>query len=367
MDQSVETNPKPLRWKLFNLIYVFFYFPEWFWRTPTAIDIGALVIALCVFVPLHFWAFERSGREVMAPMFAMEGIALALSPFSGYHGVFHIYACVQAGFMRPGKLAVRWIIGLTIFYAAFTFLSTNDGWQWFNSAFALVFGVVTGISCISAAEGYERMRILKRSQHVERQHARLAERERIAHDLHDVLGHTLTMVALKSEVASKLVERDPQRAREEIQAVAEAARAALADIRETVYDMSVTTLDTELALAKHALADAGITLTVTGELPELDARQSKALGLSVREATTNIVRHARATHASVTINRAGDALEVSISDDGQAQTDTIEEGSGLSGLRRRVREVGGEASVRVDNGLCISIRLPVNEAPLGAT
>ncbi|MEN7342675.1 MAG: sensor histidine kinase [Pseudomonadota bacterium] len=358
MNDEPQDKARPLRWKLFNLIYVLFYFPEWLWRPPGAADIAAFVIGFAIFLPIYLRSFETGGDHGLKSMFAMETIALALSPFSGLHGVFHIYACVQAGFLRPGKLAVKWILGLTVFYAAFTLLSTSDYQDWINAAFALVFGVISGIGIISSAEAYEHARIRERAQSVERQHARLAERERIAHDLHDVLGHTLTMVALKSEVAAKLIQKDPERAREEIDAVTTAARSALAEIRETVYGMTITTLDAELDLARHALADAGITLTVAGSIPDLDAKQSKALGLGVREATTNIVRHANASRAEITFSNENQQIHVTISDDGRAAADKVREGAGLTGLRRRIRELGGETEIGGERGMSISIMLP---------
>ena len=349
---------RPLRWKLFNMIYLMFYFPEWLWRSPGVADIAAIAIGLAVFVPIYMRAFETGGEDGLKSMFAMEAIALALSPFSGLHGVFHIYACVQAGFLRPGKVAVKWIVGLTLFYAAFTLVTTSDFQDWFNAIFAVVFGVISGIGIISSAEAYENAKIRERAQSVERQHARLAERERIAHDLHDVLGHTLTMVALKSEVAAKLIDKDPSRAREEIDAVTKAARSALAEIRETVYGMTITTLEAELDLARQALADAGITLTVAGNLPDLDTKQSKALGLGVREATTNIVRHANASRAEITFDASDHEIHVTISDDGRAAADKVREGAGLTGLRRRIRELGGRTEIGGEHGMSISIMLP---------
>ncbi|MFK8053787.1 MAG: sensor histidine kinase [Woeseiaceae bacterium] len=357
---SQKTNP--LRWKFFNLVYLSFYFPEWMWRPPTLIDVVAIVVALALFIPLFFYAYESSGPKAYVPILAFEGIALALSPFSGLQGVFHIYACVQAGFQRPAKHALVGISALTLFYLGFIALTNPTPQDWINMAFALVFGLISGIGCMSAAESIEREQVRERSQRLERQHARLAERERIAHDLHDVLGHTLTMVALKSEVAGKLIEQDPERAREEIMAVTIAARDALRDIRETVYGMTVTTLDGELALAERALSDAGIRLDIVGDLPDLDARQSKALGMSVREATTNIVRHANATKASITITTLNEEIQVEITDNGNGTDDSIVEGAGMTGLRERIREIGGYTEIAMDRGMNIQIRLPADAA-----
>ena len=93
---------------------------------------------------------------------------------------------------------------------------------------------------------------------LEQQRATLAERERIAHDLHDLLGHTLTMVAVKSELAAKLIDKNPKQAQQEITDVSDAARDALKEIRAAVYDMTVTTVEAEIELARQALDAAGV-------------------------------------------------------------------------------------------------------------
>lgn len=364
MSELSQPSTRPVRWMLFNLVYLLFYFPEWLWRAPGVADLIAISVALAVFLPLYWLGFDGDDPPRVGTLLGMEAIALALSPFSGLQGVFHIYACVQAGFLRPGRRAVVWIAGLTLFYAAFIVLVGPDRQDWINAGFALFFGVITGVGCISSAESMEREQLARRSETLARQHATLAERERIASDLHDVLGHTLTMVALKSEVAEKLVNSDPERAREEIRTVGDAARRALKDIRATVYDMTFTTVENELALAGRALSAANVALQIEGQAPTLDARQSKALGLTIREATTNIVRHSRASEASIRIDDSGDRIQLTIADNGIESA--ADEGHGLQGLRHRIQALGGRVSFGRKGADRVRVLLPLTAGEHGA-
>ena len=157
-DDELELQEDDGRWKYFHLIYLAFYFPEWLWRPPGVADLVAAAIAMAVFIPIYFTAYERSGARYLSHIVAYEVIAFAVSPFSGLHGVFHVYACVQAGFQRPRQTAIRGILLLTFAYAAVTFLLQPSIQDVINAVFALVIGLVTGIACISQAETLERER-----------------------------------------------------------------------------------------------------------------------------------------------------------------------------------------------------------------
>ena len=350
------------RWQAFNLVYLLFYFLAWMWRPPTLVDVLAAGAAIAVFLPIFLTGFERHEPRFVWHAVALEALAYAVHPFNGINGVFHVYACVQAAYQRPSRRSIWVLAGLSASYAVFALLIEADMW---SGMFTVFLGVITGMSCMAAAAGLERGRHMRRAWVLEQQRAALAERERIAHDLHDLLGHTLTVVALKSEVAHKLIDRDPARARTETAEVAEAARAALADIRAAVYDMTATTVEQEIQRAREALRAANVELTVD-PVPALDPAVSKTLGLSIREAVTNIVRHARASAASIRFRFDGETLEVVVSDNGQGRGDTPAEGAGLTGLRKRIRAIGGQARIRDGDGTAVHISLPLDGHEAGA-
>ena len=187
--------------------------------------------------------------------------------------------------------------------------------------------------------------------------AAVAERERIARDLHDVLGHTLSLIVLKAELAGRLIERDPQRAAQEIADVEKTARTALSEVREAIGGYRSQGLPAEMELARTTLQAAGVTLSCESPLPHLHAAEETVLCLAVREAVTNIVRHAQATHCSMRFTTSNDGYHsLQITDDGAHPK--LQEGNGLRGMRERVQSVGGRLSITADPGVSLLIELP---------
>ena len=190
--------------------------------------------------------------------------------------------------------------------------------------------------------------------------AAVAERERIARDLHDVLGHTLSVIVLKAELAGRLIERDPQRAAQEIADVEKTARTALSEVREAIGGYRSQGLPAEMEIARNALHAAGVALACETPLPQLDATEETVLCLAVREAVTNIVRHAQATHCRIRFTTSNDGYHsLLITDDGaHPKLHEVHEGNGLRGMRERVQSLGGRLSITTDPGVTLLIELP---------
>jgi two-component system sensor histidine kinase DesK len=187
--------------------------------------------------------------------------------------------------------------------------------------------------------------------------AAVAERERIARDLHDVLGHTLSVIVLKAELAGRLIERDPQRAAQEIADVEKTARTALSEVREAIGGYRSHGMPAEMELARSTLQAAGVALACETALPHLHAAEETVLCLAVREAVTNIVRHARATHCRIGFKTSADGYHsLLITDDGAHPK--LHEGNGLRGMRERVQSLGGRLSITTDPGVTLLIELP---------
>jgi two-component system sensor histidine kinase DesK len=190
--------------------------------------------------------------------------------------------------------------------------------------------------------------------------AAVAERERIARDLHDVLGHTLSVIVLKAELAGRLIERDPQRAAQEIADVEKTARTALSEVREAIGGYRSQGLPAEMELARTTLQAAGVTLACETPLPHLRAAEETVLCLAVREAVTNIVRHAQATQCRIGFSTSIDGYHsLVITDDGtHPKLHELHEGNGLRGMRERVQSLGGRLSISTDPGVTLLIELP---------
>jgi len=186
--------------------------------------------------------------------------------------------------------------------------------------------------------------------------AKVAERERIARDLHDVLGHTLSVVVLKSELAGKLFQHDPAQARKEIGEVEQIARAALGEVRHAIRGYRSDGLGAEIERARSTLEAAGVKLECTAETPKLRPAEETVLSLLVREAVTNIIRHASASTCRIAFEESGKKIMLTIQDDGRGGA--FHEGNGLRGMRERVESLGGQLQIDSVRGTRLLIAIP---------
>jgi two-component system sensor histidine kinase DesK len=187
--------------------------------------------------------------------------------------------------------------------------------------------------------------------------AKVAERERIARDLHDVLGHTLSVIILKSELAGKLIERDPARAKAEIGDVEQTSRDALAEVRSTIRGYRLHSLKGELKQAESTLRTAGMAVqSVTVEMP-LTAPQESVLALVLREAVTNVVRHSGAHTCQIRLANTNHSCSLEVGDDGRGGL--RREGNGIRGMRERVEALGGTLQYNSNAGTTLTIQFPL--------
>lgn len=172
------------------------------------------------------------------------------------------------------------------------------------------------------------------------------ERDRVARDVHDVLGHSLTVITVKAELAERVLDDDPDRAKDELAQIRTLSRQALAEVRTTVGGLRSARLEDELLTAQTVLADAGIECTITGDTTTVDPRHRTVCAWVLREAVTNVVRHSRATHCTVELGSSS----VSVTDNGRGLVDPRahrpgssdhQPGHGIRGLTERVEAVGG--------------------------
>jgi two-component system sensor histidine kinase DesK len=192
----------------------------------------------------------------------------------------------------------------------------------------------------------------------------LAERERIARDLHDLLGHTLSVIVLKAELAAKLVTRDAARAAQEIGDVERISREALVEVRRAVQGFKTASLADEVVRARGVLASAGVALEgnlvtdsdLSASVEGLDPRSERALAFVLRECITNVVRHAGARLCRVTLARDGPLARLEIRDDGRGGG--AAEGNGFQGMRARLAEIGGTLERDGSRGMAVRALAP---------
>ncbi|MFY9262425.1 MAG: sensor histidine kinase [Actinomycetaceae bacterium] len=261
---------------------------------------------------------------------ALVGTLVIIFPFAVTAGSLLIYITALAIYTLPARLGIA--LGL-LGAGSVGLLALPSG----DFLGFMLFGIALAVYIAGVLEIQ-----LDRRKEQEARNARSAaildERERVARDVHDVLGHSLTVIAMKSELAGKLVERNPTRAQEEIAEITRLSREAISEVRATVASLRFSDLADELAAARVASKGAGLTLKVSGTADDADPGHRILFGWVLREAVTNIVRHARATRVWVEIESAA----ITVRDNGRGFAVTQTRGNGLRGLRERVEKAGGE-------------------------
>nr|WP_244977068.1 sensor histidine kinase [Deinococcus humi] len=324
---------------------------------------GILAGFLAVYAQVFF--FRKAGIHWALAGWAYTLVAYAvLFPVVG-GGVtaFLIYGGSIIGYQARVSLAL-WLAVFNVMVMALPFYSgsyTLEDLAWLgpNMVFTLVAAYANHAS-------YRRTVADQRLAQVQLEKEKLAadaERERIARDLHDILGHTLSVIVLKSELASRLAERDPARAASEIREVERISREALQEVRSAVRGYQGSGLSAELARAKVALDAAGVKLNVTDSLPELPLQTEASAAMLLREAVTNIVRHAHAKEVWISLAPVGGGHRLTVRDDGVGGLNA--EGSGLTGMRERLRAIGGTLERRGEGGTTLTAQFPaVQDMPV---
>ncbi len=344
----------PILW----VIYLGFFFIDPV-MSHASLRIWSLDIAgALIFLLLYFGLFALECPRSRLHIAGMVLLGMLFLPFNPGACTFFIFGAAMLPFCVPSKKGA--VIGLATVGAIGgieSLLLRSNGWTMFYSA---LFPVIIGAGNTFFAERNRMNRKLRKANEEIEHLAKLAERERIARDLHDVLGHTLSVITLKSELAGKLIDRDPQRAGKEIREVEEISRQALSDVRDAIRGYRTKGLVAELAQAKSTLETAGMTVQCDAATSmQLPALQESVLSLAVREGVTNVVRHARASHCRLRIDQENGSCRLVIADDGQGFSTM--EGNGLRGMRERVEMLGGTLERHNKSGTTLTITLPLKE------
>ena len=335
------------------LVYLSFFFIRYAFVDPGTAESIALLLTVPAFLALYFNGYWRRGWARLPTVIALCLLGTAWAWLNVGAGVFFIYACSFTGWFGPVQRAVGGIAAVLGWVVLVAF-----AWQP-HPAFwgpALVFGAIVGVTAVVDSIGVRRAAELRLSQDEVRQMAQVAERERISRDLHDLLGHTLSVIALKAELAGRLIDRDPQKAAAEIGEVEQVSRAALAEVREAISGMRRRGLAGELEYAAIALKAAGVELAVEGALPALKPANEAVLAMVVREAVTNVIRHAQAAHCCIEFRTENGETFVEVRDDGRGGKPVA--GGGIEGMRARLAAAGGRLEVGGDFGLRLRAWLP---------
>lgn len=303
-----------------------------------------------------------------APRYALSMVVLGLVPLAWYPSAvsYFIFGCVTLRVSRRsgyGRYLLQ-LVGLNALFVVVGLLA-HYPWQaliWIPSM-AMIISLVVNFETAS----HEQDAALQLSQDEVRRLAATAERERIGRDLHDLLGHTLSLITLKLELSRKLADRDPVGSRREVDEAETIARQALAEVRSAVTGIRASDLAAELASARLLLEYQYVHLHYAPP-PPMPVDTERALSLVLREAVTNIARHAQARQAWITFEQDGRSLLMQIRDDGRGGVHV--DGNGLTGMRERVAALRGTLVMQSakGEGTCVTVRvtLPAATTPVVA-
>ena len=372
-------------WRFFPLVWLgYLFFPvRAFLGQPHSVAetlLSSLGLLLFLGVWLVVYLFRRGQVRLLLAGFAacLLLYAAGLRVVSYDSATFLVYAAALIGFQGSLRLAGS---GLLLVAAALL----TPGWLGYarlNLTDLIQIMILSSVAMYGNHAGYRQHVASVRLARVQAEKEKLAadaERERIARDLHDLLGHTLSVIVLKSELAGKLAERDPARAFTEIRGVERIARGALGEVRAAVSGYRSSGLSAELARSKLALTTAGVRLELDAEALVLPPQTEYAMEMVLREAVTNVMRHARARVVTVSIGREAGDYVLKVHDDGAGQDSErqagegqlrgrqITEGTGLTSMRERVRAAGGQFSLESGRGMTVRASFPVRQEALSLT
>ncbi|MFJ8011393.1 sensor histidine kinase [Streptomyces sp. NPDC096339] len=318
-----------------------------------------------LYITLVFRAFHKRAREAAGTRWCLVVLGLVTCALALAYGdnwlLFFPLLGLATGAVLRGRELGRAMVGITALAAAISAL--HEGWDAIGIVYGtLLSGMVTG-AILALAETVAELRETRQEL------ARTAvdqERLRFSRDLHDLLGHTLSVIVVKSEAARRIAPRDMAAALEQVRDIESVGRQALTEIREAVTGYREASLAAELDRARGALTAAGIEPVVRQSGPPLPPQAAALLGWVVREAVTNAIRHSGAATCEIEVRGGAERASLVITDDGGGVGSTPP-GSGLTGLTERLAAAGGTltSGPASGRGFRVTAELPVEAAEEG--
>lgn len=340
------------------LIYILLYWIAGYFIDPT-LPAVLFRTALClVFVPLYigsFWLLESR----FGPLGHWLMILIGLLGHLDYWGAI-AFQLPAVAFMVFSQSTSKAVINLTIV----TVLTMAAAWLAASpTVYFLLIAPMVLIGGMGEHFFFRKMRAENALLHAQAKLASQAtqlERERIARDLHDVMGHSLSAIAIKSELANKLIDQDPSRAKQEMHEVEATARQLLQDVRQAVVGYQADGLQHEYNMAKATLQSAGIAVLANAQPVQLADEIDNALCLILREGITNIIRHAKASQVELTGKIQGQHYLLSICDNGQGLAGATP-GNGMANMDLRAKHIGGSATYENrSSGCCLHVKVKLS-------
>jgi len=345
------------KWSYISLIYsLFFFFPiALSWGKFSNLQLAGALAIYCVFILLFLFALKQTGRTAALAIIGIILLATfgsAVNP--GSNALFGYASFLGSFYFKRHQAWLLLFFNLGMQMAA---AHTLDLFYIYFLGPSMAVSISLHIyGRFSQKEWFNRLEHEQKNLQIE-QLAAIAERERIARDMHDLLGHSLSSLALKSELASKLIDRgEHDKASEEIQQVAELARQSLAEVREAVTGLKQKSLSGCIADLVVQVEKLGYQTDTQLDIPPLAAKTESCLTMLCKEWLTNILRHSKGSNINITLNHDANKVFLKIADNGSATY--ITPGNGIQGMKSRIAELGGTFSLTFNSGVTLAVTLP---------
>ena len=350
------------------LIYLPLFFVPVMFLHQNPMDLLWTFLALIVFLGLYFHSYWVKSQDVIYHIVGIILLGTLAALITPTASTLFIYAGAFCSRLKPLKYAVSVLLVLLIWIAA---ISWYFRFEFYFYIPTLVFTLIVGVLNIYQYALHQNKQALILSRKETQRLAKVAERERIARDLHDLIGHTFSVITLKADLAGRLLDKgqdkDFEKARTEIKQLEEISRNALSQVREVVSGYRTSDLLSELANAKNVFASVDIEFhyqfeNIDEQQIELDSASNKELAIVLRELVTNIIKHAQATQVTVTIKHENDKIVLAMQDDGQGFENSQHIGFGIKGIEERIQKLKGFVNIKTGGhytGTLSEIGLPM--------
>lgn len=356
------------KWSYFSLIFSAFYFFNLIagYQHYSKTELMLAGVIYLVFIGLFLQTTQKDSRAAAWPVLMIVVLAAAgTSVHPGTNALFGYPAFFSGYYFSRKKASVLLLVNLVAqVAAAYAFDVVSP--YFLGPSFAVTLSLfVYGV--FSQKEYFHVCQQIKKNQQIE-QLAAIAERERIARDMHDLLGHSLSSLALKSELACKLIDKgQTDVAQKEMAEIADLARETLSEVRYAVTGLKHKGITGALAKLTDELKKMNFKVKSHLETDELPAKIESALILLAKEWVTNILRHSQGTEVSivmVTNIGVNGVKQVSLKIGDNGQVAQITPGNGIEGMQTRVEELGGNLTIDLTSGTKLSVDLPLAESEL---
>lgn len=347
------------RWAWVYLINLIFFLLPLFYVNYSAWQISILLLAMLVFVGCYYWGYYTPLHQMWRPIAAMVIIATAVTPWNPGSIALFAYCGFFIGFSYKPTIAAAATGSVLALLALLQHLNQ------FQGPYFLTYGAVLllGITLFGYLERLRQINLRQKQQSQEEitQLAQMVERERIARDLHDIMGHSLSSIILKADLANALLKAQrPEHAQQHLTELAQIARDSLSQVRQTVSGYKHKGLLAEVSGLAQRLREHGFAVQLSGEVPKLAAREESALILVLTELVTNILRHSKGDSCTLSFTEDAAGWTCQVSDNGQVQQ--LGFGNGLTGVRERLDALQAKLEYKLDQGCQLQIWLPKGKA-----